>query len=49
MLSPAIPAVVIDGLTANSFGKYNTDSLALFGQAVWHVAPSKSVEQSGHW
>jgi iron complex outermembrane receptor protein len=39
LLGPAVPALVLDGVASNFVSKYNTDSLALFGQAVWHVTP----------
>ena len=38
MLSPATPAAVLDGLTVNYLSKYNSNSVAVFGQAVWHVS-----------
>ncbi|HKR89693.1 MAG TPA: TonB-dependent receptor [Phenylobacterium sp.] len=39
LLSPALPALVANGVRGDYVSNYNTDSLALFGQAVWHITP----------
>jgi len=43
LLNPALPASVLDGVRTDFVSKYNTDSLALFGQAVWHITPSLNL------
>ena len=37
LLSPALPSLVADGYTLNSNPRFNTTSLAAFGQATWHL------------
>jgi iron complex outermembrane receptor protein len=37
LLGPAVPSVVANGLRAQSTAKYDTESVAAFGQAVWHA------------
>jgi iron complex outermembrane receptor protein len=39
MLGTAIPSIVADGVTNDSVSHYTTGSTAIYGQAVWHVAP----------
>jgi iron complex outermembrane receptor protein len=39
LLSAALPSLVANGVRADYTSNYNTDSLAAFGQAVWHITP----------
>jgi iron complex outermembrane receptor protein len=43
LVSAALPASILDGVTFNTFSKYKTDSYAAFGQATWHVTPKLSL------
>jgi iron complex outermembrane receptor protein len=43
LLSPALPALVANGVRADFNNNYNTDSLAAFGQAVWHITPEVNL------
>jgi len=43
LLGPAVPAAVLNGVGTNFVSKYNTDSLAAFGQAVWHITPDLNL------
>ncbi len=39
LLKSTLPSVVADGYTLNFRASYHTNSLATFGQAVWHITP----------
>jgi iron complex outermembrane receptor protein len=43
LLGPTVPAVVANNLTNNYTSNYKTDSIALFGQAVWHITPQLNL------
>jgi iron complex outermembrane receptor protein len=47
LVSPAVPSLLLNGLTLNYTADYNTDSIAGFGQVVWHVTPKLNF--TGGW
>src|SRR5262249_37625078 len=43
LLSPLVPAAVLNNVRADYVSNYSTDSVALFGQAVWHITPKLNL------
>ena len=43
LISPLLPALILNGVTLHGSSKYKTDSYAGFGQATWHVTDRLSL------
>ena len=42
-ISPALPGLILNGVSLNWTSLYRTDSYAAFGQATWHISPDLSL------
>lgn len=43
LVSPLLPALILNGVTQSNNNAYKTDSYAAFGQATWNVSPKVSL------